>query len=284
MQAFLITAYTDKEYLAKLISYLQCMGRVYVHVDLKSDININDIELSEGTDVVIIKKFNTSWGSSRHLEAIIHMINYILQDETITYIHILSGQDIPIKKKEYFDNIANSKDIYMSCDSLDNVPIRTRERYVYRHFFTQINGRNKIYKAFDRFTTFIQRVFCTEQNKIGENKIYKGMVWISAPSETLRYALNYVNVNAQFKKRLKQVLLPEEIFFQTILMNSEYHRYVKHNLHYTDWSYRNESIPAYLDESDIEKIVNSECGFARKVSSSVSRKLINYVETCILKE
>jgi hypothetical protein len=98
------------------------------------------------------------------------------------------------------------------------------------------------------------------------------------PIAVVNYIIQYSNDYPSFMKSLKHTLIPEEFFFQTILMNSPYkNRIVNDNLRYTDWTERNGSIPAYLDISDYLKIENSGAFFARKVDESISKELIELV-------
>lgn len=74
-------------------------------------------------------------------------------------------------------------------------------------------------------------------------------------------------------------LIPEEFFFQTIIMNSPYkENVVEKNLRYTDWSGKNGSRPSFLDETDYEKIIKSGDFFARKIDSNISDKLLKKIE------
>ena len=50
------------------------------------------------------------------------------------------------------------------------------------------------------------------------------------------------------------------------------------DLRYTDWQYRNGSVPAYLDGSDLGPILGSNALFARKVSSDVSAHLLDQID------
>lgn len=49
-----------------------------------------------------------------------------------------------------------------------------------------------------------------------------------------------------------------------------------------DWSQRNGSMPAYLDDTDYVKIKNSNCFFARKLDTNISKKLIELLEKNII--
>jgi hypothetical protein len=49
---------------------------------------------------------------------------------------------------------------------------------------------------------------------------------------------------------------------------------VQDDLRYVDWEYRNGSVPANLDETDFDKLVNSSKLFARKMEYPKSKLLL----------
>lgn len=275
MQGFLIGAYKDEKGLLDLIKSLSSNGKVYVHINALSTLNIEKLKKLCLSNVIFIKKVKVTWGGISHLKAILYMLSLMIKDKDIDYIHIISGQDLKIKSWDYFTAKFNgSKNIYMSCVNIKEAPGNIQRRYLYKHFFTNIDSRKKWYKFFDHRICDFQK----KRKNIGNfSDIYKGMIWISAPTNAYEYAINYYNNHDKFRYDIAHILIPEEIFFQTIFMNSEYKKdIIKNNLRFTIWSERHGSIPAYLDESDITQIDESDCVFARKVDSSISKKLIEH--------
>jgi len=75
--------------------------------------------------------------------------------------------------------------------------------------------------------------------------------------------------------RLKHSFCSEEIYFQTIIMNSPFSdKVINNNLRYIKWEYKNGSMPAILDEEDYEEVEKSNQLFARKIEYPVSMKLV----------
>lgn len=73
--------------------------------------------------------------------------------------------------------------------------------------------------------------------------------------------------------------IPEELFLQTIIMNSSYRELVQpDNLCYSLWEEKNGSIPAILDADDYEQIKDSGAYFCRKTDSIVSKGLIELLD------
>ncbi|MDR2683370.1 MAG: hypothetical protein LBB64_05820, partial [Dysgonamonadaceae bacterium] len=66
----------------------------------------------------------------------------------------------------------------------------------------------------------------------------------------------------------------EEIYFQTVLLNSEYAKnIVNDNLRYVSWKNAREESPAFLDNDDYEEIKMSNKLFARKFHEKHSEEL-----------
>jgi hypothetical protein len=86
--------------------------------------------------------------------------------------------------------------------------------------------------------------------------------------------MNYTERNPSLLKRLRFTFCADEIYFQTILMNSPLkNKVINNNLRFIDWTKRNGSFPANLDESDFQMLVESDKIFARKFDFPVSEKL-----------
>lgn len=77
---------------------------------------------------------------------------------------------------------------------------------------------------------------------------------------------------------LKICEIAEEFFFQTILINSPFkENIVCDHLRYINWTFKNGSGPAILDEEDYEKIKNGNYLFMRKIGKQ-SKGLLNLLE------
>lgn len=269
MQAILITAYKNKTYLKKVINFFASKYKVYVHLDKKSSIEKKELKIND--NVIVIKEYKINWGGINHLYAILELLKLALSDSDISYIHIISGQDIPVRPLADFDFFENNKKIFMECNNVEDIPNpKIKYRYTIGTLFPNTDNRKKWVQIINFFHNLGFR-----KHKIDQfAEIYKGLVWSSIPAEVGKYVLNYCEKN-DFVKEWKRVSIPEEFFFQTILKNSKYTaQIVNNNLRYNDWHFRNGSNPAILDSSDISKIENGNYYFARKIDEKISKDLI----------
>jgi hypothetical protein len=104
-------------------------------------------------------------------------------------------------------------------------------------------------------------------------KLFGGSTYWSLNREALNYVINYTDKG--FLKRLKFTFCAEEIYFQTILLNSPYAKsIVNNNLRFIDWSSGKGGYPAFLDESDFIEIISSNNYFARKIKNHSNLRLL----------
>lgn len=228
-------------------------------------------------NVHIYKKYRICWGSYNHLLAILFLLREAMKYSDINYFHIISGSDLPVKKIEDYDKFENNQQIYMEHLKLPQ-DLNFLRRYQYGTRFPNMDQRarlvkivNQVYQVFKRPNKLLGGTFTDSQ-------IYKGLIWLSLPRNAVEYVFKY-NEKNDFLKNIYHVSLPEEIFFQTILENSYFKKYIaKNNLVYNDWTKkRNGSLPAILDSSDYMKIISSDSYFARKIDPVISKDLIDSI-------
>lgn len=282
MQAFLITAYKNQDQLVQLIKSLNKHALVYVHVDKKSaDLSITELRSLHLKNTNFINQYNIPWGGYTHLLAILKLMKLALSDKRTSYIHIISGQDIRIKSWDVFENLfTNCDNIYMTCfDQTEFTPIVHR-RYQQHIITSRGTHIGKIVSILNKSYLKIQKKLNLTWSTIKPFKqIYKGVIWCSMPRAAAEYTINYTQKHPSFLRNLSHVSIPEEFFFQTILMNSKYsNNIIKNNLRYTDWTKRNGSNPAFLDETDYNKLLETDCVFARKIDSVISKNLLTMLK------
>ena len=99
----------------------------------------------------------------------------------------------------------------------------------------------------------------------------------------IKYLLKYIEsgVGKKILNNYKRILIPDETFFHTLLMNSEYKdEIINKSLWYIDWEIGPE-YPRILRLEDYDKIKKSNKLFARKFNS-ISLPLIEYINQTIL--
>jgi hypothetical protein len=96
-------------------------------------------------------------------------------------------------------------------------------------------------------------------------KLYGGPTWWSLTRDSLQYVIDFTNTHRLSLKTMQFTFCSEEIYFQTVLLNSEHAKNIVNDcLRYIDWSSGRGGYPAFLDVTDYEKIKTSNNIFARK--------------------
>ena len=290
MQAILITAYKNFEHLLDLVDVFGSDMYTFIHIDKRSEIPeiiINRLKLKKQVQLVS-QKYKVHWGGKNHLRAILHLSEEAIKINKIERFHLISGHDYPIKSQDQF-KVFFSKHQNINYISHFELPIKQwpaggLERYEYYNFYDLLDAkkyRNIIFKLITiQKKLRIKRSF----NRIGL-KFYGGDSWWSLNREALEFVVNYTKKSPKFFKRMRHTFCSEEIYFQTVLMNSKLASTLQNDsLRYIDWSSRNGNFPANLDISDFVAIKNSTKFFARKFEFPVSMNLKNKIKTYYFKE
>jgi hypothetical protein len=110
-------------------------------------------------------------------------------------------------------------------------------------------------------------------------KPYGGSAFFCLPKQQVNYVTEYLDENPSVKKFFKHTGLIDEIFFQTILMNSPFRPQVNNdNKRYIDWSKSKDGHPKFLTSADLEAIIKSDKLFARKFSLTVDKDILDLID------
>lgn len=286
MQAILVLAHKNVKQIIELVSILNKRFIVYIHLDNKCHISNNDkVTLEKMKNVFLYQVFDVNWGAFSICKVELFLLKKALENENITYFHFLSGQDWPVQKIDTIYNFyENSNKIYMTYDFSKGIkkfgePIILWQKYYF--YYDKIKRKStygKIYHRLSMLYQFIKRVNKFKDLNI-TYEIYQGSQWMSLPRDVAVYCLKYMKDNRNYYKMLETGFCSDEVMFQTILCNSIFKdRIENNNYRYINWTRKNNSYPAILDEDDFFNIKKGKYHFARKFDSNISRKLINKLE------
>ena len=289
--AILVVAYKNIEQILEYIELLDEDFYFYIQVDAKSKISQERIEkLRLSKNVKFIEKiYKVNWGGKSFIDVLLLLAKEALKDKNIKYIHTSSEADLPLQSPKYIKEffIKNEGKQFLDIFSLpdDRWPNGGLDRFNLYNFYDQFNAKTKIGFKIIMSLLKIQNIIGINRN-ITKNSppLYGGSTWLSLSYSCMKYAVNYADENPKFMKSLENTFAAEEIYFQTVLMQSPFQNdLVNDNLFYIDWEFRNGNSPANLDISDLEKLKASEKLFARKIQAPISdnlkRELIKYLKT-----
>ena len=130
-------------------------------------------------------------------------------------------------------------------------------------------GSNGIAAKLQRVHLRIQKTLKINRNKQSVLSFQKGSQWFSITHDTACYLLDEFK---KMKKSFRYTFAPDEIFLQTILMQSpQIDKIIDDNLRYIDWDRGN---PYSFKQEDYPLLMNSNKLFARKFDTSVDQAII----------
>lgn len=266
----LILAHKNHNQIMRLINHLKTDFDLYVHIDKRNKLNIKSFD-----NVNVYKEFKTYHGGVSLVIATLFLIEEAYKNNYDRYIFI-SGQDVPLKTNKeiinFFDTNKNKE--YISYESINN------SEAMYKEMSFRLNSYNfgKLYRLiFHRNIRELLSNFPLIKRTTPKN-IYYGSSWWNLTNNAIKYILDYTKQNPNFLKRFNYTWCGDEMFFQSILLNSEFKNdCINDNLRYIDWSEKKGSSPKTFNINDyniIKENINNNL-FARKFDENFDNDIIN---------
>lgn len=253
-----------------LVELIQCMkneeNQFFIHVDKKTDLSSYSLLFSIKNVIFVKERVDVKWGQVSQIDAYLNTLKYCINN-SFNRIFLLSGDTLPLRNlaflEKYCDKYSDMEFVsYKEClDAYVN-----RVRYDHSLFYGNVIKR------------FVYKV----RNKLGIrilNPNYEilpqlcfGSNWIGITSQCLNYIFDYLYHNPLFYDAFKVSVCGDELFFQTIIMDSSFSNRVKtEEMMYVDWGSL-KSHPKTLQNEDYDNLlrVPESYLFARKFSSTIN--------------
>lgn len=247
---------------------------IYLHVDKKSYRSYLQYGgvISNKAHVTLVKSIDVRWSDISLADAEINLYESVLS-RGISYevVHLLSGQDLPLKSQNYIHNFFHEHRSEEFIDVRD-MP-QARKRLKYYHFFVR-SRRNRPLIDFMRRLLLIPQLFFVNRLKNSPFKFVYGSEWCS-----LSYAAveEIVNKYKEYRSMFKFTTCCDEHYKQMILVSNPHFKISpKGNLRYVVFEKRNPS-PHVLTEKDYSAIMGSKCLFARKFDMRIDKNIIDKI-------
>jgi hypothetical protein len=272
--AYVVSAYTNLEQVARLIRLVGGTDPVAVHVDRKT--NRREFEqlrneVGDVPEVTLLKRHACHYGGFGHVRATLKGIDDVLaRSPDFSHLVLLTGQDYPIKPlAEIRSFLEERRDCsFMGINPLPSPlwsPRGGLDRIEYRH----LHWRGRRVRLPGR------RAF-----PLGLRPFGGGAYWCLSRA-CVELVAHFVVERRDVVRFFQHVDVPDEIFFQTIVMNSELAAtVVNDNLRYVDWSRGRR--PAVLGMDDLGALRASPKLFARKFDTRVDAAVLDAIDTQLL--
>lgn len=301
---YIISAYKYANQLVRLINRLNTTNTFFfVHVDKKTDSAIyNEMVggLSDLQNVFFLKRHKCYWGDFGHVLATIKSINEAIDIKLdFDYIFLLTGQDYPIKSNEYIEqflckNIGKQfiKYVPIPCDPIygwdkENGGLQRIETWNFR-FFGKFYRIPEFRQYDSKIKSFIWQflMLLVPKRKFSKNiKPFGGSSYWCITKECAEYVSDFMRKNRRFVNFFKYVYIPDEMFFQTIILNSPFKdSVINDDLRCIDWSSsgRGGSLPRIWCGEDMSILVESNALIARKFDTTIDAEVLNMIDSKLL--
>lgn len=316
MNAIMIMCHRDFDQVSRLVH--RCISdntRIILHIDCKAEISEQEIISKfgslKGKGVYLTEKRSNGMLDDKSLvEIALLMVEKAHQIETEENLHfqyylLLSGQDYLTKPIDYINDqlkVSYPK-AFLDCDPYDRNswiygkfnrnPFCERINYFLRMNFKKKNllwaGIKSIELLF-RKSSQLLRLTDYHYFKRRSIELYGGSAWWVLPDAIIAFIEKEYEADKKQWRRLLQSVTPEEVFFQTLAMQSPLAHTVEVKpkaavgQNCKTWAYfydddkpaRNH--PYIFTEKEYDKLINRDCWFARKFDSKVDSKIFDLLD------
>ena len=267
--AIMITAHKGEEQTKRLINHLKVSFDVYVHIDKKSKMNIENHD-----NVFVYKTIKVVHSGLSQVTSSLILFREAYKRGYDRYIFI-SGQDVPIKSNKYIS------DFFSKAENMDKEFILCEYIHENHSHYKDISYRLKVHNFGLLYRKMLHRNIRILISKLPFLKrempnwnVYFGSNWFNLTHDGLGYFLSYLDNNKNYFSRFKHSLLADELIINTVLMNSNLSEKCIYDnvLRYIVW---HRGAPNILLLKDYELLKSSQALFARKFDSRIDSEIID---------
>jgi hypothetical protein len=287
--SFLVLAHNNFIHLQRLLDALQDPDvHFYIHFDKKSNIDIGDFEREDVT--VLSDRIDVHWGGFSIVEATMKLLNAAYPSNSDFYL-LLSGTHYPVRSNAYIKKFLLEHHDHNFITVL-RMPHNSKPLSRLENFFIEGGIRPSkpgirpiIISAINyaiKKSGYKRRLPAAYSNY----ELYAGSQWWGFNHSFVAYLIEFLRNNRDFVNFYRHTLIPDEMFFHTIIMNSPFRNTVRNTFHYADWSIGKPPYPSLIEDIHLpilarETFSNDPYGehellFARKFddhSSAIIKKI-----------
>ncbi len=286
--AILIIAYHQADFIKRCIGNFDDDFLIFIHWDKRAELTEADRSMLAGRpNVKFLEKVHpVNWGSYGLVRVTLLLCREAMKYEDVEYFHLISDADMPTRNAECFKHFfrVHKGESFMEYGKYQsesgNYDEECFQKMTLFHRTEKYNLRNR--EEHKRYAAELEAQKKSDKRRpLPDIPPYGGPAWWSLTRECVAYLLEK---EEYIEKLYTDTLLPDEMFTQTLLMNSPLApTIVNKHLRYISWEYRNGNRPAVLDESDFARILRGDYFFARKVDpEGVSKPFVRLVDDICL--
>lgn len=284
--AIIVLIHQDPNILKDLLEFFDEDFKFFIHIDKHYKCDLNSIK-SAYPNCFIFSKYYVNWGGRNILLAELFLIQQALQTDDYDYFHIISGSDMPIRSLREFKSFFRQSE-GLSFMEYHRYPVAkwengTMRRIGFYWINDYLNFRNPKYQnTFEKIFNFQVKHNVRRRMPNQYEILYGGSNWMSLYKDCASEIIPNTSRKLGFLRRLCFTFAPDELYIQTVLMNSKLREnIINNNKRYIDWSGIGGS-PSILREDKLRDIIFSQCLIGRKFLHPYSDRLISMIKTNIV--
>ncbi|MES2888236.1 MAG: beta-1,6-N-acetylglucosaminyltransferase [Pseudomonadota bacterium] len=279
--AHLILAHKDLDQLARLVDVLRHPGHCFfIHLDARAPCFAQAVaHFAKAADVTLVTpRVRCRWGHFSLVEATLQGLRTVMAQATpFDHVNLISGQDYPLKRPAEMERYLAARP---GCQFINFFPLHANNPW------TQQGGP---YQALQRIEgvhlAFRSRWLHLPLKRKMPNgwTPYGGSQWWTLTGPCVQWLMQRLEQQPAIKRFFRHTFIPDELFFQTLIMNSPFaEQAVNDNLRYVDFSRANPTPPAVLLEADYGELLQVDKLFARKLEPRRSHHLMALIDRHLL--
>ena len=286
--SFILLVHKNPGQVQRLVERLSVAGHISIHVDRSASAeDYRDLRERLGTprDLVWLRRRRTSWGGFGLVEATLDGMEEAA-GRGADYTLVLSGQDYPIQPVQALVEFLKqtSGRSYLRHYRLPNPEwpsdgMLRFERWHFndlgiRHPWLRRKARHALVKLYNGVLP---------KRRLPEPLIlFGGPQWWCLHRPCVQHVLTFTRRNPRIAKFFRNVRIPDEAYFHTVLLNSEFAGTIENRmLTFVDWN--GPPYPRVLGgEDDFRTLVASGAFFARKFDATTAPAILDRLDDIVL--
>jgi hypothetical protein len=270
--AYILLVHKSPGQFARMLRALHAPGNFYgVHVDRKAPKKVHEAIAAiclEYAEAFIIPPRVVNWAGWSVVAAELRGIKALLdRSEQWDRLVCLSGQDFPLVSQSRLRELLDREPTlnYLNCLPLLDPSFRDklpRIEYYYIELFRRV-----------------RRIPGIRRKRPGSFVVHSGDQWFVLTREFAEFCSN-APVSLQIQRFMRFALVPDEMYFQTVIMNSKYaSTCAQRNLRKIRWDDDGGGHPRILTMQDVPWLLEGEACFARKFDETLDDRVLEFLES-----
>lgn len=289
-QAILIMAHKNREQIERLINYFDGRCDIIVHLDRYSPFTKEDEKkLTQLPGVKkVFRKISVHWGGFSLLRCQLFLLEMGLKYSDCRYVHLLSGQDYPLKPLDDFlrffelENREFIEGAHLPAPHWDGNTYKRIQHFYFTDWIRHLTDEKvrRMWLLADKQDKWGIRRRIPDQVK----HLYGGSAWFSLTRSCAKTVVEYSHIHPSLLKRFRYTFAPDEIYIHTVVRHVDYpnKQIANINLRHIHWAKGGDNHPVSFNESHFYEISSSGAFFARKFETQDCGKLIDMIDKYLL--